>query len=148
MSSGSGQWYPGDRPADGLGGSERSAPDQPGYAPVGYGAGGAAIPQDERTLAWLAHLLGAFVSFLAPLVIYLIRDRRDFAKFAAAQALNFTITTAIAYVVSGLLCLVLIGFVLLPTVAVWSVVMAIVATVKTAQGEWYRYPLTIPFIRT
>ena len=96
----------------------------------------------------LAHGLGFFVSFIAPLVVYLTRDRNDFAKFAAAQALNFTITVAIAYAVSGILVFAFVGIVLLPVVAVWSLVLAVIATVKTAQGEWYRYPLTIPFIRT
>ena len=46
----------------------------------------------------------------------------------------------------SLLCLVLIGFVLLPIVAVWSVVMAIVAAVRTSRGEPWRYPLTIHLI--
>lgn len=101
---------------------------------------------DERTLAALSHVLGAFVSFLGPLVILLTRDRRDYAKVQAAEALDFTITVAIAYLVSGLLCLVLIGFVLLPVVAVWSVVLAIVAAVRTSRGENWRYPLTIHFL--
>lgn len=106
-----------------------------------------AVPQDERTLAVLSHVLGVFVSFLAPLVVFLTRDRRDFARFEAAQALNFTITVALAYLVSWALTLLLIGFVLLPVVFVWSVVLAIIAAVRSSRGEWYRYPLTIPFVR-
>lgn len=106
--------------------------------------GGHLVPtSDERTLACLAHVLGAFVSFIAPLVVFLTRTRRDYARVQAAQALNFTIT----YIVSALLTPVLIGFVLLPVVAVWSVVMAIVAGVRTYRGEPFRYPLTIPFVK-
>jgi len=119
-----------------------------GYRPPpGPSPGGELVPtSDERTLACLAHVLGAFVSFIAPLVIFLTRSRRDYAKVQAAQALNFTITVAIAYVVSGLLTLVLIGFVLLPAVAIWSVVMAVIAGVRTYRAEPFTYPLTIPFI--
>lgn len=115
-------------------------------APAGYPGGELVPTSDERTLACLAHVLGAFVSFVAPLVIYLTRSRRDYAKVQAAEALNFTITIAIAYVVSGLLTLVLIGFLLLPLVAVWSVVMAVLAGVKTYRGEPFAYPLTIRFV--
>lgn len=119
-----------------------------GYRPgPGSFPGGQVVPtSDERTLACLAHVLGAFVSFIAPLVIFLTRSRRDYAKVQAAQALNFTITVAIAYAVSGLLTLVLIGFVLLPVVAIWSVVMAVIAGVTTYRGEEFSYPLTIRFI--
>lgn len=112
------------------------------------GPGGHLVPtSDERTLACLAHVLGAFVSFIAPLVIFLTRNRRDYAKVQAAQALNFTITIAIAYIISALLTPVLIGFLLLPIVAVWSVVMAIVAGVRTYSGEPFGSPLTIPFVK-
>jgi len=121
-------------------------PSDPAYAPVGYGGGPVQPSSDERSLAVVAHLLGAFVSFVAPLVIYLTRDRRDYAKVQAAEALDFTITVAIAYVVSLLLCVVLIGFVLLPIVGVWSLVMAIVAAVRSSRGEAWRYPLTIHFV--
>lgn len=120
-----------------------------GYRPVpGPFPGGDLVPtSDERTLACLAHVLGAFVSFIAPLVVFLTRSRRDYAKVQAAQALNFTITVAIGYVVSALLTPVLIGFVLLPIVGIWSVVMAIIAGVRTYNGEPFSYPLTIPFIK-
>jgi uncharacterized Tic20 family protein len=45
-----------------------------------------------------------------------------------------------------LLCLVLIGFVLLPALGVFIVIMAIVATVKASDGGCYHYPLTIRLV--
>jgi len=41
----------------------------------------------------------------------------------------------------------LIGFVLLPAVVVLDIVLVIIAGVKAANGEFYRYPLTIRFIK-
>ncbi len=121
-------------------------PGDPAYPPVSYAAvGPPEVPQDERTLAVLAHVLGAFVSFLAPLIIYLTRDRRDYAKAQAAQALNFTVL--IGYVVAAALTPVLIGFLLFPIVLVWSVVLAIIAGVRTSRGEPWVYPMTIRFLR-
>ena len=48
----------------------------------------------------LAHLGGTFLSFLVPLVIFLIyKDRAPFVRRHSAAALNFQITLAIAYIV-------------------------------------------------
>jgi len=126
-------------------GGDGPGPGDPGYRPVrvSYGGGQLEPSSDERTLAVLAHLLGTFVALL---VIYLSRDRRDYAKAQAAETLNLTITVTISYVVSALLTTGLIGFVLLPIVKVWSVVMAIIAAVKTSHGEPWRYPLTLDLV--
>ena len=46
----------------------------------------------------LAQLGGTFLSFLVPLVIYLVfKDRDPFVRRHSAPALNFHITLAIAY---------------------------------------------------
>ncbi len=41
---------------------------------------------------------------------------------------------------------VLIGFVLLPLVAIWGIVMPIMAALAANKGEWYRYPLTLRLV--
>ena len=57
---------------------------------------------------------GTFLSFLVPLVIYLVfKDRDPFVRHHSATALNFHIILAIAYVVSDVLVLVLIGLFLI-----------------------------------
>jgi uncharacterized protein len=43
--------------------------------------------QDERTMAFLAHLLQVFTGFIAPLVIYCIKQDSRFVKFHALQSL-------------------------------------------------------------
>ncbi|SFI49063.1 hypothetical protein SAMN04487751_1888 [Microbacterium saccharophilum] len=105
-------------------------------------------PADEKMWATLTHLSGIFFSFLGPLVAYLVlRERGPFVRAHTATALNFQLTLLIAYVVSSVLILAVIGLVLLPLVGVVGLVFAIVAAVKANQGEWYTYPLTITFVR-
>lgn len=105
-------------------------------------------PADEKMWATLTHLSGIVFSFLGPLVAYLVmRDRGPFIRAHAATALNFQLTLMIAYIVSSLLIVVIIGAVLLPLVGVVGLVFAIIAAVKANQGEWYTYPLTITFVR-
>ena len=85
---------------------------------------------------------------LAPLVIWLIK-RADNPQIDATgkEVLNFQISYSIYTGVAILLCLVLLGFLILPVVlGVWIVCM-ILAAVKTSTGETYRYPFTIRFLQ-
>src|SRR5580698_10688383 len=43
--------------------------------------------EDERTMAFLAHLLMAFTGFIGPLVIFCVKQDSRFVKFHSLQAL-------------------------------------------------------------
>jgi uncharacterized protein len=64
----------------------------------------------------------------------------------SAEALNFNITMLVAALISGLLILVLIGFILLPIIACAWFILTIVATIAANRGEWYRYPFTVRLV--
>ncbi|EKF72781.1 hypothetical protein A11A3_17010 [Alcanivorax hongdengensis A-11-3] len=110
--------------------------------------------KEERNLAMAAHLLALaglvvpFGSILGPLILWLIK--KDDSAFVAEQgreALNFNITITLASIVAGLLTLVFIGMLLLPVIVVFWLVMTIMAAMKTAAGEHYRYPLTLRLVQ-
>lgn len=104
--------------------------------------------QDERTLAMLAHVLGIFVSFLAPLIIYLVKkDESPFVSEHAKESLNFQISMAIYYTVSIILIAVIIGILGLIFLGFFSLVVGIVAAIKALDGKPYRYPMCIRFIK-
>lgn len=103
--------------------------------------------QDEKTMAMLAQLLGVLTGFVGPLVMYLIaKDDQPFWKHHAAEALNFQITVAIAYLVSAVLMLVVIGFLTFFVVWIGALVLGIMATLAANRGEWYRYPVSIRMV--
>ena len=131
-----------------------------GYAPppaygapqaTGYGAASAAAPlsdADQRMWATLAHIGGIVFSFIGPLVVWLVfKDRGRFVEEQAKEALNFQITIAIAYLVSGILTIVLIGAFLLPIVGLLSLVLGIIAAIAANKGEAYRYPMTLRLVK-
>jgi hypothetical protein len=62
------------------------------------------------------------------------------------ESVNFQLTMLIYSVISGILCLVLIGFVLLAILHVLNVVFVIIASIRASEGKFYRYPLTIRFL--
>ncbi len=103
---------------------------------------------DEKLWSTLTHIGGIFFGFLVPLITYLVfKDRGAYVRHHTAQALNFQLTLLIAWVVSGILTLVLIGIVMLVVVAIISIVFPILAAVAANKGDWYRYPLAIPFLK-
>jgi uncharacterized protein len=109
---------------------------------------------DVRTWNVLCHasaLLGFFFPWaghiLAPLIVWLVK-RGDSPEIDAhgKESINFQLSMLIYSVISGILCLVLIGFVLLAILHVLNVVFVIIASIRASEGNFYRYPLTIRFL--
>ncbi|WP_313343307.1 DUF4870 domain-containing protein [Stenotrophomonas sp.] len=108
------------------------------------------VPSDQRTMALVAHLLGIFTGFIGALIIWLINKddtTKPFVIDQSKEALNFQITIAIAYIVSSILVVVLIGTLMLAAVWVANLVLCILAGVKANNGEAYRYPFTLRLIK-
>src|SRR5207302_800695 len=63
------------------------------------------------------------------------------------ESLNFQISMLIYNVIAGILCLVLIGFVILGILHILNLVLVIVASIQASDGKFYRYPLTIRLIK-
>jgi uncharacterized Tic20 family protein len=113
------------------------------------------IPEDATRTASLLHLsallglLGNGIGFiLAPLVVWIFKRNDDpFIDDQGKEAVNFQITMTLAAIVSGVLIVVLIGIVLLPIVLIAMVVFPIIAAMRARDGEAYRYPFTIRFVK-
>lgn len=112
------------------------------------------LTRDERNWAMLSHLLALvgyflvpFGNVIAPLIIYLMKkDESPFVADQSRESLNFQISVCIYALISGVLILILIGFLLLAVVLVAGAILTIIASVKAANGEAYRYPLTLRLI--
>ncbi len=105
---------------------------------------------DDRLLGLLAHLLAIIpgIGILGPLVIYqLKKDESSFVAANAKESLNFQITMILAYIISWILIVVLIGFFLLAVLGVLNVVLVIVATVKASENKIYLYPFNLRLIK-
>lgn len=110
--------------------------------------------KEARTWAMLCHL-GALAGYIipfghiiAPLVIWLIKkDESPLVDDQGKESLNFQISLTIYAVIAGLLTLVVIGFILLIALGIFDLIVVIIAAVKANDGEKYRYPLCIRFIK-
>jgi uncharacterized Tic20 family protein len=142
-------WYP---DADGVqrwwDGTQWTDSTAAAHMPVTPVAATRSGAQDEKGLAVLAHVLGIFTSFVGPLVMYLVaKPDQPFLKHHSAEALNFSLTVMIAYVVAGVAIIVVIGIILVPVVWVTALVLHIMAAMAANRGEWYRYPINIRFVQ-
>lgn len=103
---------------------------------------------EERQWGMLAHILTLVVVFvtgfgwLCALIIYLsYKDKSKFVAFHALQSLYFQIAVFVAWVITVILCFVLVGFLLIPVVAIVSIVYPILAGLAANRGELYEYPI-------
>jgi uncharacterized Tic20 family protein len=125
---------------------------QPGQGQQpGYGAPQPAQPmrpEDEKLWATLIHVGGILLSFVAPLVGYLVlKDRGPFVREHSRVALNFQLTMVIAYVIGGATSFLGIGVLITLAAAIVVIVFGIIAALAANRGEYYKYPLTIEFVK-
>jgi len=104
---------------------------------------------DDNLMGMISHLLGYFTNWIGPLVMFLILKQQgnSSALENAKHSLNFQISMMIYYSIAGLLMFLLIGFVLLPLLALFALIVTIIAVLRSYQGEVYRYPLEIQFLK-
>ncbi len=133
---------------------------QPGYGqpPAGQQYGqlvpsGQLSASDESTWATAAHwsslvasLIG--VSFLGPLLVLLIQGPKSpRVRANAVESLNFDLTMMIGLLISFVLMFVVIGFITAPVIAILWFVFKVIATIQTANGQDYKYPLNIRMVK-
>ncbi|MBE1161617.1 DUF4870 domain-containing protein [Dyella acidiphila] len=104
---------------------------------------------NDRNLAMLTHLSGFVLSVIVPLIVWLLhKDRPDKAYLTteAKEALNFQITVLLAWVISWVLLIILIGGLLMTVVWLANLVFCIVAAVKVSSDGHYRYPFALRLV--
>jgi uncharacterized Tic20 family protein len=104
--------------------------------------------KDDRTMGMLAHLLGIFLAFLGPLIIWLIKkDQSPFVDDQGKEALNFQLVMLIAWVVGGATACFGIGFILIFGAWICTIVFGILGAMEANKGIAYRYPFNIRMVK-
>ena len=102
-------------------------------------------------LCHLAAFLGfvfPFGSVVGPLILWQMKKEVDpFIDDQGKEALNFQITVAIAWIACIVLAFAVIGFFLMVALAIATVVLTIIGSIKANKGIVYHYPLTWRLIK-
>ncbi len=110
--------------------------------------------KDARNWGMLCHLAALsgyiipFGNVFGPLIVWAIKkDEFPFVDDQGKEALNFQLTMTLVAIGSFILMFVLIGFVLIVALCIFTLIMIIIASIKANDGVYYRYPFTIRFIK-
>ncbi len=102
-------------------------------------------PENEKLWAVALHLLAIPFEVIAPLIGYfLLRNKGPFVSHHAKESLNFGLTILIAAVV---LALSIVGLLILWALPIVWLVFRLIAAFKAGQGEFYKIPIAIKFIK-
>lgn len=129
-----------------------TSPQQPlGTDFITTPSAGAARNDDDKMKGMLAHL-GVFVPILVPFLILQANGKESpFIRAHANEALNFQITMMIPMLVAILLSVTLIGacigIPLALVVGVGALIFSIIGALKAKDGEAYRYPFSMRFVK-
>ena len=112
------------------------------------------LTETERNWAMLCHL-SAFAGFffpfgaiIGPLVCWLSKkDDSVWIYLNGRDSLNFQMSMLLYMVLAIPLCFIIIGIPIIIILATLKVICIIIASVKAARGETFKYPLSIPFIQ-
>jgi uncharacterized Tic20 family protein len=113
------------------------------------------VNKDARMWAMFCHLAGlagyimpVVGNIIGPLILWqLKKDEYGFVDEQGKEAVNFQISMSLYALISIPLFFVCVGPFLLAAVGIVDLVLLIIAAVKANNGEHYRYPLTIRFIK-
>ena len=126
-----------------------------GQSPISQSPASQSDERQARMWGMLCHL-SALVGFigvpfgniLGPLVVWLIKkDEFPFVNDQGKESLNFQISMTIYTVIAVILAFFLIGIPAVLVLPIIDVILIVIASVQANNGEAYRYPLTIRFIR-
>ena len=112
------------------------------------------LPKDECTWAMLCHfsafagLIFPFGNFLAPLIIWMIKkEEMPFVEDQGKEVLNFQISMTIYLLISGILCIILIGIPIVIGLVIFCFIITIIAAISANDGKAYRYPVNLRLIK-
>ena len=112
------------------------------------------LSKDERTWAMLCHFstyigfIFPFGNIIAPLIIWLSkREDLPLVEDQGREVLNFQISMTIYFIISGILCIILIGIPILIGLIIFDSIITIVAAISANDGKYYRYPINLKLIK-
>ncbi len=110
--------------------------------------------ESERNWAMLCHLsafAGYFFPFggiIGPLICWLIKKEESaWVNENGKASLNFQLSMVLYIVLAAPLCLIIIGIPIIVFLGILEIICIIIASVKAARGERFKYPISIPFIQ-
>lgn len=96
-----------------------------------------------------------FATFIIPLAGYVLpfvmwfqyKDQNETIDEHGKNIINWLISSLIYLAIAGILCVILVGFLLLPAVGICMIVFPILGAIKANEDQAWKYPITINFLK-
>ena len=105
------------------------------------------VAQDSRNTAVLIWIGTIFLGFIPGLIVYLVKKDDAYVVEQAKEALNWSITALIGYILGVLLTFVLIGAVVMLAVGICHLVFCVMGAIAASKGESFRVPFALRLIK-
>ena len=104
--------------------------------------------KDHLKLLALLHLSGLFNLIIPPLLVWIWKKGEISGKEQHYKdVMNFQLSMLVYILASLILGVIIIGLILLPLIGVFSTVIILINTSKVMNGQDYKYPLSIRFMK-
>ncbi|MBA4492944.1 DUF4870 domain-containing protein [Paenactinomyces guangxiensis] len=100
------------------------------------------VNTEEKLYSLFCHASGLFFPILGPLIILLFKKDSLFVRNHAREALIFQLAIYIVTYLALWTTFILIGFILVPLLVIFSLVTILMAIIRTIEGKSYHYPIT------
>jgi hypothetical protein len=103
--------------------------------------------QDTKNVALLIWILTIFFGFIPSLIMYLVKKDDAYIQSQSKEALNWSITTFLLFIVASILTFIAIGPLLFPVIALCNLIFCIMGAIATSKGNDFRVPFAIRLIK-
>ena len=87
-------------------------------------------------------------SVIVPVILWMIwREKDPYIDEMGREAANFQLSMILYYIISFILCFIIIGFFLITAALIFHLTFIIIGCIQTSRGASYRYPMIIRFIK-
>jgi len=104
----------------------------------------------QESKFWLPflHMSGLFLLLIPPLIIWFLKkDRIENIRSQGIDVINFQLSMLLVMIPSGILAFLIITVPIIIFVGVFSTVIIIINSIKVSNGQPYKYPMSIHFLK-
>jgi uncharacterized protein len=106
-----------------------------------------AVSQDSKTQALLVWILTIFFGFIPGLIFFLIKKDDEYVFDQAKEALNWSITVVIGYIIGFILTFIAIGVLVILALGIANLVFCIMGVIAASSGKPFRVPFAIRLVK-
>lgn len=103
--------------------------------------------QESKNTALLIWIGTIFLGFIPSLIVYLVKKDDAYILDQSKEALNWSITALIIYVIGLITTILLIGLLILPLLGICHLVFCIMGAVGASNGETFRVPFALRLLK-